>query len=279
MAELRREDRFWPGKKRVYLTLDYECDYGTALGKNTYHALSATSQLVELLERFEIPLTCFVQTEVLEQYPDEVERMRRSDSSVMFHPHSHTHAPREEACIKYEVSESTTRFEEFFGERPTGYRFPNGNIREADYRLLAEYGYEFDASVFPSWRPGHFNNTQAATRPEYFPDFDLVELPFTVYSPVIRIPTALSYCQLLGRPFSSLLTRRSPSTVILNIHMHDLVRPPSYDNLPLAYRLIYGRNRNGFDPLQSLISAFLRQGATFDTLDRAHEAIREGSPQ
>ncbi|WP_080510446.1 polysaccharide deacetylase family protein [Halorubrum coriense] len=273
MTDLRRENLAWPDEKRVYLTLDYECDYGTALSENTYYALSHTDELVTLLENHEIPLTCFVQTEVLDERPDEVETLRNSDTLVNFHPHSHTHAPREEISIEDEIELSTARYRTFFETDPSGYRFPNGNVREPDYRLLADYGYKFDASVFPSWRPGHFNNTRAETRPVYLPEYDIVELPFTVFSKALRIPTALSYCQLIGRPYTELLKRRGPSSVVLNIHMHDLVTPPSYDDLSPLYRRIYDRNPSGFDTLRHLVEGLLQRGYAFSTLNRLHTEI------
>ncbi|MFC4246665.1 polysaccharide deacetylase family protein [Natribaculum luteum] len=264
----------WPTDQTVYLTLDFECDYGTALPTNSYKALEATDQLVALLEEKKVPLTCFVQTAVLDKHPEAVETLRASSIPVSFHPHSHTHKPRNQTSIEYEVAESTSRYREFFGTDPVGYRLPNGNIRAADYEHLVAYDYDFDASVFPSWRPGHFNNTDAATNPTYFPDFDLIELPFTVYSDTVRIPTALSYCQVLGFPYSQLLTFSPPSSAVLNIHMHDLTTPESYKNLPRFYKMIYARNENGFPMLQNLLSRFQAQDYQFAQLDDAHKSIR-----
>lgn len=263
----------WPADQQCYLTLDFECDYGTALSKNTYEAVSHTDTLVSLLEDLDIPLTCFVQTELLDKHPEVVEELRTCDVPVEFHPHSHTHALREQTSIQDEIERSTTRYEEFFGRNPVGYRFPNGNIRNQDYRLLTEYGYEFDASLFPSWRPQHFNNASAPTIPQYLPDFDLYELPFTVYSKLMRIPTALSYCQLLGRPYTRQLTRHPPSTVVFNIHMHDLVTPPSFEDLPRFYRFIYNRGRDGFELLQQILESFDRHGRSFGTLGEAYQHL------
>lgn len=264
----------WPSDRTVYLTLDFECDFGTALRQNRYEAVSDVGQLVSFLERFEIPLTCFVQTEVLQERPRTVETLRESESTVTFHPHSHTHKPRGETSIPREIEESTRRYQDFFGSDPIGYRFPNGNVRDADYQVLSEHGYEFDASVFPTWRPGHFNNTRARTSPTYRSADDLFELPFTVYSDWVRVPTALSYCQVLGRSYSWLLTTRPPPVVVLNIHMHDLVTPSTIADLPTQYRLLYSRNRDGLSLLGTLVDAFLTQGYSFETLDSAHRALR-----
>lgn len=265
----------WPAAPQVYLTIDYECDYGTALEKNTFQALTHTEQLVDLLESLDVPLTCFIQTEVLEAKPEEVEKLREADIDVAFHPHSHTHKPRGETDIEAEIRKSTATFEDYFGQSPTGYRFPNGNIRPEDYCALDEQGYAFDASVFPSWRPGHFDNRDASLTPVYLSDHDLYEIPFTVFSDALRIPTALSYCRLIGRPFTELLLRRPPETMIFNIHMHDLVNPPAFSDLSRFYQGIYSRNTNAKSLLKRVLSRFQAAGYDLKQLDDAYETLYE----
>lgn len=263
----------WPMTNRVYLTIDYECDYGTALRENTFGALEYTDQLIDLLESLDIPLTCFIQTEVLDVKPKEVEKLRGAGVDVSFHPHSHTHKPRDKTSVEQEVAQATQMYEEFFGTSPTGYRFPNGNIWPDDYSALAGQGYVFDASVFPSWRPGHFDNRDATLTPTYLPDHELFELPFTVYSDTVKIPTTLSYCRLVGRPFTELLLRRPPSTVILNIHMHDLVNPDTYERLSPLYRAIYARNADGLSFLKRVLERFEASGYQFGQLDNVYESL------
>lgn len=265
----------WPFDTHIYLTIDYECDYGTALAENTFQALDHTDCLVSLLERFDVPLTCFVQTEVLEEKPEGVEELRSASVPVTFHPHSHTHRPRDETDVEEEIATSTSAYREFFGSRPVGYRFPNGNVRPRDYRTLAEYDYKFDASVFPSWRPGHFDNRRASTTPRYLAEHDLYEIPFTVYSDMVRIPTVLSYCRLLGRPFTELLLRRPPAMVIFNVHMHDLVNPRAFDHLSPFYRGIYARNTPGKAHLERILAAFRESGYSFGLVDEVYETLAD----
>lgn len=278
MDSLDWSESDWPPGRRFYLTLDFECDFGTALRRNVYDALGEVDRLTESLHRAGVPLTCFVQTEVLEEAPERVETLRELDK-VSFHPHSHTHRPRGESDVEWEITTSTERYRDFFGEQPRGYRLPNGNVRPDDYRALSEHGYDFDASLFPSWRPNHFDNTDAPTRPHQYPALDLFELPFTVYSDTVRIPTALSYCRLLGRPFTWLLSRYPPRVVVFNVHMHDLVTPSSYHDLPPLYRAVYARNDHGFDLLERVLSRFDTLGYRFGTLDELHDRVRDGTPE
>jgi peptidoglycan/xylan/chitin deacetylase (PgdA/CDA1 family) len=265
----------WPSQQTVYITVDFECDFGTALNENCYESIQEVESLISPLEQFDIPLTCFLQTEVLEEEPQTVKRLQNADIPVSFHPHSHTHTPRSKISVADEIEESTERYLEFFGRQPTGYRFPNGNIRDEDYEMLAANGYQFDASVFPSWRPGYFNNTRVETAPTYQAAHDIVELPFTVYSDIVRIPTALSYCQVLGRPYTTLLERFPPSVMVFNVHMHDLVEPSTIRKLPARYRAIYSRNADGSELFESILAALNQGGYSFDQLDDAHQALRD----
>jgi peptidoglycan/xylan/chitin deacetylase (PgdA/CDA1 family) len=271
---VRRLD--WPETGRAYLTLDLECDYGTAGDATRFDAADAehVERLVDLLERHEAPLTCFVQTRVLEERPESVELLRGADVPVTFHPHSHTHLPREETTTAFELEESTGAFREYFGREPVGYRFPDGNVRDEDYAVLAEHGYEFDASVFPTIRPGRFNNLDASTEPTYLPDYDLYEVPFTVFRGWMPVPTALSYCTLLGAPYTELLARRPPPVAVVNLHMHDLSRPPAYDDLPPLYRAVYARTGGGAGRLDRLVGGLRDAGHEFDTVDAVHDALR-----
>lgn len=272
--QLTTETRRWPAEKRVYLTLDLECDFGTALSKNTYLAAKQTDRLATLLEATATPLTCFLQTELLNEDPEAVEQLRSNAESVTFHPHSHTHLPRAQTSIRREIETSTEKYAEFFGTEPEGYRFPNGNVRPTDYRLLSSFDYLFNASIFPTWRPGHFNNSRLSMSPQYFSEFDLFELPFTVSSSIVRIPTGLSYCRLFGHIFMEYLFRSPPSTIVFNIHMHDLYTPETVNDLPPFYRAVYSRNDHGFKLLREIITRLRQAGYTFETLDTAHTQLR-----
>lgn len=265
----------WPFQQTVFLTVDFECDFGTALHTNRYEAIEHVNELVSLLEWLNIPLTCFVQTEILTKHPETIETLCNAAVPISFHPHSHSHKPRNKTSVEREIEKSTRKYCNFFNDDPVGYRFPNGNVRDRDYEKLADYGYQFDASVFPSWRPGYFNNAFVETTPSYKEPYDIFELPFTVYSESIRIPTALSYCQVIGRPYIYLLKKYPPSTIVLNIHMHDLVRPSTISELPTHYKKLYSRNADGKSILTDILLSLSRQKYKFKTLDEAHSSLRE----
>lgn len=264
----------WPDSRVVYLTLDFECDFGTAKAENTYEAVGQVDQFVTVIEEHGFPVTCFVQTELLDRRPEAVERLQDASVPVSFHPHSHTHSRRSEKSIPNEIKHSTERYRDFFGSNPIGYRFPDGDVRPGDYAMLADCGYEFDASVFPGWRPGRFNHLNTPNRPQYVPEADIYEIPFTVYRRLIPIPTATSYCQFFGPGYTELLSRWPPKVVVLNVHMHDLVTPSTVAALPRRYRLWYERGNDGLGILKKVSTRLEEAGYSFDHIDGVHAQLR-----
>lgn len=265
-SDIIRLDR-WPVDKTVFLTLDLECDYGTAIRPNHFESASRTRVLTDILEKHSVPLTCFLQTEVIEKAPAGIRTLENSDVDVEFHAHSHTHPSRTEADVQYEVSKSINLVESRFDTNPVGYRFPDGAAHESDYHILSEFGVPFNASLFPSWRPQRFDNRDAPLYPYRHVDSGVVELPFTVYSDRIRIPVALSYLKLLGRPFQWPVRHRPPSTIVFDLHMHDLVEPAAYEELPTPYQMIYSRNsERGADILDQLLCSLSEAGYSFSTM-------------
>lgn len=51
MTDVQRELLDWPDDPTIYLTLDLECDFGTALTENRYDAVDHVDRLIQLLER------------------------------------------------------------------------------------------------------------------------------------------------------------------------------------------------------------------------------------
>lgn len=259
-------------EKRVFLTLDLECDYGTAMEHNSYDAARATDDLVALLETYEVPLSCFLQTELLTAVPEAVSELAEAAVPVEMHAHSHTHPARPAADVEYEVHESVTRVRDRFGTEPLGFRFPDGAIEPADYQVLASHNVAFSSSVFPSLRPGRFNNLDQPRRPYRHQPSGIVELPFSVVSKYVPVPVALSYLKLLGSPLKQLVTVQPPSTIVFDFHMHDLVVPPAFDDLPPRYQLIYRRNkRRGFEILSAFVETLQSKGYTFAPISTLYE--------
>ena len=254
------------------MTLDVEQDYGDLLVEASYEGLQYIAELVNLFKERNIPLTCFVQGSLFESHPALVEQLSILD--VEFELHSYSHPSPKENNTKFEIERGKEAYVDFFRKQPIGYRAPLGFINGEDYETLASNGFKFDSSIFPSVRPGVFNNLNRPTGPYVFNDSGIVEFPLTVFSKVIRTPISLSYVRLLGKPYFYLLQSSNlPDLIIFSFHLHDLRTLSSSSNIPfekfpLLYRAIFrriyaGRNDNGMRLLENLVALFSARGYRF----------------
>jgi len=274
VASEETESLSWPDERAIYFTLDLECDYGTALEKRTYEAAQQTDKLVDLLERYEAPLTCFLQTEVLEEAPSAVRQLEDADVPVSFHAHSHTHPTRATADVEYEVSESVERVRSRFGTEQLGYRFPDGDANPGDYEVLARHDVAFSSTLFPSWRPGRFNNASRGRGPFRHRPTEVVELPFAVHSDLVRVPVSISYLKFVGRAYDWLVRRTPPRTIVFDMHMHDLVVPDAFSSLPGRYKLVYSRHKHdGLTMLERLLKSLEDNGYRFGGMTTLYERV------
>ena len=267
-------------KKVVCLTLDVEQDYGADLAEPSYEGLRHIPDLVNFFKQRDVPLTCFVQGSLFESHPVQIEQLSALDAE--FELHSYSHPKPKKRDTEFEVKRGKEAYREFFGKDPVGYRAPLGVINDSDYQVLAGHGFKFDSSIFPSLRPGVFNELRKPRKPYFLNNHEIVEFPVTVFSGIARIPVGLSYIKLLGQSFL-LKTFDWPNLVVCYFHLHDLFELDSANKLPLRgktplyrliFRRIYQKQRGiGFAILDRLVTAFQRKGYTFSRLDSIYESI------
>jgi peptidoglycan/xylan/chitin deacetylase (PgdA/CDA1 family) len=273
--------------KVVCLTLDVEQDYGDLLDKPSYEGLQHIPDLVNLFKGRNIPLTCFVQGSLFETHPSAIEQLSALD--VEFEVHAYSHPKPREINHELEISRGKAAFTKFLGREPMAYRSPCGVVDEKMFSILPLHGFKFDSSVVPSVRPGAFNSLNRPTKPYFFNDSGVVEIPVTVVSNLIRIPISLSYIRLLGRTYFYLLRSiKLPKLIIFNFHLHDLYTLGSSKNIPFGkfpvlyraiFRRIYTRSSdNGMGLLQDLINLFSRKGYRFLKLIDVYRLISGESP-
>lgn len=268
-------------RKAVCLTLDVEQDYAGFLEEPCYEGLQHIPELVGFLKERDIPLTCFVQGSLFETHSDKIDRLAELD--VEFELHSYSHPKPAQTDPKVEIEKGKEAYRRFFGKDPVGYRSPLGVISAEDYDILASNGFRFDSSVFPSLRPGAFNNLRKPTKPFCVDSLGIIEFPFAVFSDVIRIPIALSYIKLFGKPYLYLLkTFNLPSLVVFDFHLHDLFELGSSRKITfekssflyhLIFRRIYQNSKNGLAILDKLISMLRKKGYSFQKLIDVYEVI------
>ena len=266
----------WPTDRTVCLTLDLEFDFAGLCPQTSLEAARQMPRLVRILERHDVPLSCFLQTELLDEAPDVVETLETADIPVEFHCHTHTHPLREDADVAFEIAESVKRIRAEFGTEPLGFRFPEGVTRDGDLAALSEYDIAFDSSLFPTWRPGRFNNLREPRTPYLHEGLDIVELPFSTYSKYLPVPVAMSYFNLLGTVYQMAAMRNPPSTIVFDMHMHDLVQTTAIEALPKHYQYLFSRgNGSGLNTFESFIEALANREYQFSLMSNLYETVDE----
>jgi hypothetical protein len=188
-----------------------------------------------------------------------VERGHEVGNHSFSHPYNFRALPRAQKAR--EIDRGDEAIADALGERPVGFRTPSCEISAETLHLLAERGYLYDSSVFPTpmmwlfmlygrifvrhanYQLGEFLTALAPPRP-YFPSRDrlrrpralddveaprILEIPFSVL-PGLRIPFYSTLLRRLGTGFFDLLLwaygRRRPELHALfhQIELADLER-------------------------------------------------------
>jgi peptidoglycan/xylan/chitin deacetylase (PgdA/CDA1 family) len=271
-------------KKIACLTLDVEHDYGTLLTTPTFEGLRNIPILVDFLNAKNIPLTCYVQGSLFETHGQDINYLSKLD--VEYEPHSFSHPSPKTMDFKWEIEKSKETYQAFFGKEPIGYRSPDGYINGDNYyETLVRNGFKYDSSVFPSFRPNRFNHLNHPVNPYYEYNNQIIEFPFSVLSPHIRVPISLSYLKLFGRMFLKFLDNFSlPNLIIFDFHLHDLSSLSTFDEisyqnrLPAYQKAVYKRiykkkGDQGFQVLDRFIETLRKSGYQFLKVEDVFRSI------
>jgi len=267
-----------PQERVACVTLDFESDYGGRA--NQFSILDLKDEidgLAGMFKRLNVPLTAFIQTDLLDNYASSKEAIEKL--AVDFHCHSHTHNFRD-FNSREEIAKTAEAFKRHFGFQALGYRAPQGMLYDGDIELCRENGFKLCSSVFPSFRPGRFNNLEAPTSPFYYEN-GIMELPFACVDKV-RTVISLSYLKLMGLTFNKLLFRSFglPNVLIFDSHLHDyIVHPDSFSKLPPAIRAAYSVNkRAGRHHAESFIEFLRARNYRFLTITELYEHLANNYP-
>ena len=234
--------------RTVSITVDLENDYGQDHIQDRYciDDFLASRDPEIFTEKHKI--TGFIVGELLPESPELVDVFHGFGGRLELHSYGH----KINRDPMYDIPRAVEVFKEAVGHRPVGYRAPQGVLKKYELRVLYENGIKYSSSVFPSYRPGKFNNLGAKRTPFFYDNFPLMELPLGSI-PVLRFPISLSYMMLFGWSFYKRLfdSLGLPENLVFMFHLHDLYKPPSYEFLSRFWRKIYGRIYSN-DPLEHL---------------------------
>ena len=220
-----------------------------------------TEHLLDLAASGHCRLTCFVLGKFAEQFPDTVRRMAREGHEVASHGYGHIDIYRQTpAEFREDIRRSKNQLEQLIGMPVAGYRGPCFSLgRAGDWPLeiLAEEGFTYDSSIFPSptYRNGRADWPAHPVRVVLPSGRELVEFPAATLRWCGRVlPVAGGgYHRLL--PWSMInwcIARSTAANGVATLYCHPYEFDPSeFEHLPIKLtwkiRLHQGLGRRGFE--------------------------------
>ena len=234
---------------RAVLSIDFELfsqtpAYQSASGEmaETGVGLAGGEFLRGTLRDHDATATCFVVSEVAEEYPDAVTALADAGFEIGSHTHTHRHLSElSPADCREEITRSKAILERVTGESVTGFRAPSFDIGPNQFEALADAGYRYDSSVVPSraipgWYGGEFDLHRPAPATAVDPEAPagLAELPVSVM-PGLRLPLTGTWIRFFGPRYTILgmrLLARRGITPVLYVHPWELVDLPAVEGVP-----------------------------------------------
>jgi polysaccharide deacetylase family protein (PEP-CTERM system associated) len=140
------------------LSIDLEEWYHTELARGERSSLSqateATQPILDLLDRYQIKASFFIVGEVAEQNPGLVQSIFQKGHEIGCHTFSHTLVwELGESLFRQELEHFQSVMERILGKvKIKGFRAPCFSIDNRNkwaLRILADFGYQYDSSIFP----------------------------------------------------------------------------------------------------------------------------------
>lgn len=173
-----------------------------------YGAEVATPRLLDLHDRYDVPSTWFVPGHTIESFPEICGDVYDRGHEIQHHGWTHR-SPNDfadRAAERADIERGIESIVDLTGERPTGYRTPDGSFSDHTIDLLEELGFEWDSSDGRhDFRPYWLRKDPQPTLEEPYergPESDLVEVPLVWHRddwmqlfPVVSGPEWVAYSQ------------------------------------------------------------------------------------
>jgi peptidoglycan/xylan/chitin deacetylase (PgdA/CDA1 family) len=264
-------------RKIACLTLDMEPDYGDPDGHiRLLENPEYFERYIDIINKYDAKVTMFTVASLFERFGEQFERLGRH-IPLEYAAHSYSHDPHNGAT-RSEVENAARVIKSINGKNPLGYRAPYGQITKEGLGYLLDDSYQYDSSVYPSFRPGKFGyaNLHMPNTPFRITrgDESLIEFPFTSLSGV-RIVFGLSYVKLLGWGIYSTLWSifGLPDIALALSHPHDFYfhELADFHATSLEKHALSRNAKRAFDYCDKMVSNLKRQGYEFAFVSEAYQ--------
>jgi len=220
-----------------------------------------TEHLLDVVAKHDRKLTCFVLGKFAENFPETIQRMVREGHEVASHGYGHVNIPEQSpAEFRDDVRRSKAQLEDLTGQPVIGYRGPCFSLGKAGdwpLEILAEEGFQYDSSIFPSpiYRFGRADWPASPVRVELPSGRQILEFPAATLKLLGRVlPVAGGgYHRLLPWPMIRWSVRRSmAANRLFTLYCHPYeFDPDEFRHLPMKLswkmRMHQGLGRAGFE--------------------------------
>ena len=151
--------RFWPESYQCAATITVNFDGESLDQQNSplplwgrhsygrYGAQAGVQRLLDLFDRYDITATFFIPGWDAERYPTVMAAIKDAGHEVAGHGYLHEDFSRLSLAEQERILEqSETSLLHVFGEKPVGWRAPDGLMTKETRALLARRGYRYDSS-------------------------------------------------------------------------------------------------------------------------------------
>ena len=148
----------------------FKVDTPSALSRGAYGAFEGVPRVLRLLDKYSLPATFFIPGYTAEIHPAETRDIAAAGHEIGHH--GYIHEPPHLLNLDEErvmIERGLEELDKAVGVRPKGYRSPSWELSKNTYALLAEYGFEYDASQLARDRPYWVEDRGQRT--------DIVEVP------------------------------------------------------------------------------------------------------
>jgi peptidoglycan/xylan/chitin deacetylase (PgdA/CDA1 family) len=148
----------------------FKVDSPAALSRGAYGATEGVPRILRLLDKYGLPATFFIPGDTAERHPDETRAIANAGHEIGHHGYLHE-PPHllDEQQERTMLEKGLDALDRIVEKKPRGYRSPAWELSKSTFRLLEEYGFEYDASQLGADRPYWVLDQQRQTR--------LVEVP------------------------------------------------------------------------------------------------------
>ncbi|OGP52179.1 MAG: hypothetical protein A2Y79_12875 [Deltaproteobacteria bacterium RBG_13_43_22] len=264
-------DKHPGGPKICFLTMDLENDCGGRIGP-VFDTINEKNirKLINFINNQNVPLTLFITGRLFEEKRRELQLIQEEIKTIEFALHSYSH-PNLLNDYSEEIEKAVSAYKDFMGVPPLGYRGPQGKISKVDFECLKKHRFQYDSSIIPTIRPGVFNNRKMPKGPYYLDEYNLWEIPCSVF-PFTGIPMGLGHLRLLGPTVTKFLFSFLPllPVIVFVFHLHDIIQTEHADKLQGAWNFFYRRNVDqGFSLFGFVIEDLRKKGYGFDLMKNA----------